>query len=127
MLHVAKITKSLSGNNKTQLTRQAVGGGPFAGHDPSISFGIGCGWGHDLMARIKRRLLSSSRREVPLTSEEVASLKEVGRRPMQCTIPDEHRHRLIDAGYIREVVRHSDGVSALALTGRGIRRLALGK
>jgi len=59
--------------------------------------------------------------------EEFASLKEVGNRPMQRTIPDEHRDRLIKAGYIREVVRHSHGISALALSGRGIRRLALGK
>ena len=31
---------------------------------------------------------------------------------MQRTIPDEHRDRLVAAGYIREVVRHS-GVLAL--------------
>jgi hypothetical protein len=79
-----------------------------------------------LMPR-KRRLASGPFRDTPLTSEEFASLKQVGNRPMQRTIPDEHRDRLIEAGYIREVVRHSEGVSALALTGRGIRRLALGK
>ena len=74
----------------------------------------------------KRRLASVPFRDTPLTREEFASLKEVGNRPMQRTIPDDHRDRLIAAGYIREVVRSSDGVSALALTGRGIRRLALG-
>jgi hypothetical protein len=44
---------------------------------------------------------------------------------MQRTIPDKHRDKLITAGYIREVVR-SGGVSALALTGAGIRRLEFG-
>jgi len=79
------------------------------------------------MARIKRRFLSLSRHDARLTSEQFASLKEVGNRPMQRTIPDEHKDRLLAAGYIREVVRGSDGVNALALTGRGIKRLALGK
>ena len=46
---------------------------------------------------------------------------------MQRTIPDEHRDRLIAVGYIREVVRHSGAVSALALTGAGLRRLEAGK
>jgi hypothetical protein len=46
---------------------------------------------------------------------------------MQRTIPDEHRDRLIAAGYVREVVRHSSGGSALALTGAGIRRLESGE
>jgi hypothetical protein len=78
------------------------------------------------MAAIKRRL-SSSRRRVSLTSEEFASLKSVGTKPIQPAIPNEHRDRLIAAGYIREIVRHSDGVAALALTGRGMQRLALGK
>ena len=73
----------------------------------------------------KRRLWTF--RDTPLTSEEFASLKEVSKRPMERTIPDEHRNRLIEAGYVREIVRSFDGVSALALTGRGIRRLALGK
>ena len=75
----------------------------------------------------KRRLASVPFRDTPLTSEEFASLKEVGNRPMQRTIPDDHRDRLIAAGYIREVVRSSGSVNALALTGRGIKRLALGK
>ena len=77
------------------------------------------------MARLKRRLRSTSR-HVPLSSEAFASLKEVnaGRR----TIPDEHRERLAKAGYIREVMDPSDGISAaLTLTGRGHRRLDLGK
>jgi hypothetical protein len=46
---------------------------------------------------------------------------------MQRPIPDEHRDRLIAAGYIREVVRYSGAVSALVLTGAGIRRLESGK
>ena len=69
----------------------------------------------------KRRSASRSFGATPLTSEEFASLKEVA---MQRTIPDEHRDRLIEAGYIRELVRRS---TSLALTGRGLRRLALGK
>jgi len=79
------------------------------------------------MAKIKRRLSSSSRRRIPLTSEEFASLKAIGAKPIQPAIPNEHRDRLIAAGYFREIVRHSDGVAALALTGRGMQRLALGK
>jgi len=73
------------------------------------------------------RLRPLSARKVPLTDEEFASLKEVGTKPMQRTISDEHRDRLIAAGYIREVVSHWGGVSALALTGAGIRRLESGK
>jgi hypothetical protein len=79
------------------------------------------------MAKLRSQLRSLSRRKVPLTSEEFASLKEVGNRPIQRTISDEHRDRLIAAGYIREVVRHSGSVSALALTGAGIRRLESGE
>lgn len=76
------------------------------------------------MARLKRQLRSASR-HVPLSSEAFASLKEVdaGRR----TNADEHRERLVKAGYIREVIDPSGGMSALALTGRGQRRLDLGK
>jgi hypothetical protein len=79
------------------------------------------------MARLRSQLRSISSRKVPLTNEEFASLKEVGSRPMQRTIRDEHRDRLIAVGYIREVVRHSGAVSALALTGAGLRRLEAGK
>jgi hypothetical protein len=79
------------------------------------------------MARLRSQSRSLSPRNVPLTSEEFASLKEVGTRPMQSTIPDEHRDHLIAAGYVREVVGHSGGVSALALTGAGMRRLESGK
>jgi hypothetical protein len=78
------------------------------------------------MARIRSHLRSLSPSKVPLTSEEFASLKEVATRPMQRTIPDKHRDKLIVAGYIREVVR-SGGVSALALTGAGIKRLEFDK
>ena len=45
-----------------------------------------------------------ARRRVRLTAEEFASLKEVGDRPMQRSIPDEHRDRLIAVGYVREIV-----------------------
>ena len=81
----------------------------------------------DRMAKLKRQLSSVSRRQIPLTSEEFVSLREVGNRPMLRTIPDSHRDRLVAAGYIREIVRHSGSVTALALTGRGMRRLELGK
>lgn len=50
--------------------------------------------------------------------------QEVANHPMQRTISDDHRERLLKAGYIREVVDTHGGVSALALTGRGLRRLA---
>jgi len=59
-----------------------------------------------------------------LTPEELAALQEVANHPMQRTISDDHRERLLKAGYIREVVDTHGGVSALALTGRGLRRLA---
>jgi hypothetical protein len=77
------------------------------------------------MARLKHQLFSVSKRHVTLTGEEIASLKQVGQRPMPGTIPHEHRNRLMKAGYIREVVRAPR--SALVLTGRGIARLAVDK
>jgi hypothetical protein len=47
------------------------------------------------MAKVKPEPRAFSRRKVPLTDEEFASLKEVGTNPMQrTTIPDEHRDRL---------------------------------
>ena len=74
---------------------------------------------------------SSSRamgRALPrLTSDEVASLKEVANRPMQRTISDEHRDRLLKAGYIREIMPRHGGIAAVALTGHGLRRLATEK
>jgi hypothetical protein len=73
------------------------------------------------MARLKYQSKSMSPR---LTPEELVSLQEVANRPMQRTTPDDHRERLLKAGYIREVVDTHGGVSALALTGRGLRRLA---
>ena len=66
------------------------------------------------------------RSHIRLTSEEFKSLKEVAIRPMRRTIPDEHRDRLIEAGYIR-VVHRSGNATALALTGAGISRLESGK
>lgn len=62
-----------------------------------------------------------------LSDEKFGALKEVGNRPMQRTITDKHRDLLVAAGYVREVVRNFGGVSALALTGRGIKRLERGK
>jgi len=78
------------------------------------------------MATLKTGLRSWSR-NVRLTADELASLKEVANRPMQRTIPDEHRQRLLRAGYIRELVPTHGGIAALALTGQGLRRLASGK
>jgi hypothetical protein len=78
------------------------------------------------MAKLKPEPRFAHRR-VRLTAEEFASLKEVGNRPMQRTIPDEHRDRLVAAGYIRVIVPYRPGVSALALTGAGLRRLEAGK
>lgn len=61
---------------------------------------------------------------VKLTPEELASLKEVGNGSLRLTIPDEHRDHLIAVGYVREVVSRSGSLSALALTGAGLKRLA---
>jgi hypothetical protein len=86
------------------------------------------GRGIDGMARVRSRFPSISKRAfVPLTNEEFESLKEVSIRPMRRTIPNEHRDRLIAAGFIRELAPNLGGVSALALTGAGIRRLEAGK
>jgi len=65
--------------------------------------------------------------QVRLSAEVFASLKEINNRPMQRTIPDDHRDRLIKAGYVREILRYDQSTSTLALTGRGLRRLALGE
>ena len=68
-----------------------------------------------------------ARRKVRLTADEFASLKEVGIRPMQRTIPNAHRDRLVAVGYVRAIVPYSGGVSALAVTGAGLKRLEAGK
>jgi hypothetical protein len=62
-----------------------------------------------------------------LTADELASLREIANRPMQGMIPDEHRDRLLNAGYIREIMPRHGGIAAVALTGRGLRRLATEK
>jgi hypothetical protein len=62
-----------------------------------------------------------------LAEEEFAALKEVADKPMHCAISDEHRDRLIAAGYIREVRNRSGRVYALVLTRRGLKQLARGK
>ena len=95
--------------------------GPFSPVDCDKSFVILIAWQD---SKTEPRF---SGRKARLTAEEFASLQEVGNRPMQRTIPDEHRDRLIAAGYIRAVVPYSVGVSALALTGAGLRRLEAGK
>ena len=46
---------------------------------------------------------------------------------MQVTIPDAHRDRLIAAGHVREVLPRLGSISALALTGAGLRRLESGE
>ena len=74
------------------------------------------------MAKLKPEL-RFARRRVRLTAEEFASLKEVGTRPMQRTIPDEHRDRLIAVGYVRAIVPYSWGARALALTGAGLKAI----
>lgn len=61
-----------------------------------------------------------------LTAEEFTALKKVENRSTQRTITDNHRNRLIAAGYLREVLRVG-GVHAIALTGSGIRRLERGE
>ncbi len=57
----------------------------------------------------------------PLSEEEFASLKKVGRGVIQSDIPGEHRNRLIELGLIRE--RHG----GLDATGAGQLRIAQGK
>ena len=75
------------------------------------------------MERRKYDSLSDSRRHVTLTNEEMAFLKQLGNRQSQSTISDGHRARLMKAGYVREVSRSPH--SGLAVTGRGLARLAL--
>src|SRR5271166_7143095 len=79
------------------------------------------------MARLRPKPRSLSRRKIALNSAEFSSLKEVRNKPPQRTIPDEHRDRLHAAGYVREVAQHVGNVSALTLTGAGIRRLDAGE
>jgi hypothetical protein len=132
---LAKITKSLAGKNKTK--RMSVlypSGSPDRRNDeafaepccaespPKSTF-----FETPQICRMRNRSSFSLRNNPRLTAEEFASLKEIRNRPSQRTIPDEHRDRLIEFGYVRAVVPSHDGVSALALTGRGLRRLALGK
>jgi hypothetical protein len=62
----------------------------------------------------------------PITSEEFASLKEVGNGFRRRPIPVEHRRRLLEVGYIREVPT-GEGEPSLALTGAGLKRLVTGR
>jgi hypothetical protein len=66
-------------------------------------------------------------RRITLTAEEFGSLKELANRPLHYTVPNKHRDRLIRVGYVREVVSRARGISTLALTGAGLKRLASGK
>ena len=75
----------------------------------------------------RRQTRSLSRHKKRLTSEEFASLKQLADKPRQVTIPASHRDRLIEAGYVREVLPAFGGISALALTGAGLRRLEAGQ
>ena len=75
----------------------------------------------------RRPTRSLSRHDKRLTSEEFASLKQLANKPMRVTIPDAHRETLIAAGYVREVLPHLGSISALVLTGAGLRRLESGQ
>jgi len=77
------------------------------------------------MSKLERGLLSVPRQR--LTPEEFRSLEELKHRPKQRMVSDEHRERLIKAGYVRALVAPNDGVYDLALTGHGLRRLEVGK
>ena len=78
------------------------------------------------MSHIWRHAKDTIRAKVP-TQRAAASLQEAGNRPMERTIPDAHKDRLIEAGYVREVVARSGGICALALTGAELKRLQSGK
>ena len=62
-----------------------------------------------------------------LSSEEFASLKQLADKPRQVTIPASHRDRLIEGGYVREILPRWNGGFTLVLTGAGLRRVASGK
>jgi hypothetical protein len=62
----------------------------------------------------------------PLTADELACLKKIENHSIHCELPDIHRKRLLELGYIRTFVFPRDGF-ALALTGLGLRRLSLEK
>jgi hypothetical protein len=81
------------------------------------------------MRQLHKDQLGLPKRDVPpgITEEQFAALKEVANKPMHCAISDEHRDRLIAAGYIREVRNRSGRVYAFVLTRRGLKQLARGK
>jgi putative tryptophan/tyrosine transport system substrate-binding protein len=121
---MARITNLLSPKDKTPTKSDAN----WTRAHYKRAFGIISNKSINDMARIRSRFPSRSKRTfVPLNKEEFESLKEVGTRPMRRTIPDKHRDRLIVAGYIREVVPNSSGVSALALTGAGYKAFGSGQ
>lgn len=60
-----------------------------------------------------------------LKLEEFTSLREVAKGSMQRAIPDAHRQRLIDNGYVKNIAC-DEATPLLALTGAGMRRLISG-
>ena len=74
-----------------------------------------------------RRTRALARHREGLTSEEFASVKQFAEKPRQVTIPASHRERLIEAGYVREVLPRLNGIFTLALTGAGLRRVEASK
>ena len=86
-----------------------------------------CKRGLAFLAMKTRRTRALSRYRVRLTSEEFASLKQLADKPRQLTMPASHRERLIEAGYVREVLPRLNGIFTLAVTGAGLRRLEAGQ
>jgi len=67
------------------------------------------------LAMRTRRTRSLTRHKIRLTREEFASLQQLAAKPKQVTIPIAHRDRLIEAGYVREVLPRFDGIFTLAV------------
>lgn len=65
--------------------------------------------------------MSENHLDAPLTADEFASLEEVAKRLMQRIIPDDHRTKLIQLGFIDQKL------GGLAVTDAGTMRLARGK
>lgn len=79
------------------------------------------------MTKVRYQSKYLSRFRFSLAPDEFVSLKAVGKRPLQYTIPNAHRDRLIAAGYVREMTGRWNDISTLVLTGAGIRRLESGE
>src|SRR5215468_2582543 len=97
---LAKITKSLAGKNKTKRTSvlirlsQSITLVRCSESPPKSTF-----FETPQICRMRNHLSSSLRNNPRLTAEEFASLQEVRNRPIQRTIPEDHRDRLIELGY----------------------------